>query len=119
MKHTSGPWKTSPAKHNICDTFGVKKESGSWIALCHPFEDKKIKREEAEANASRIVSCVNALEGFADPEAAKDLLEAAEDVIQQFDSRKSICPADLHDSINIFLRKAWLKAIPDPKAEGK
>ena len=34
-------------------------------------------RSEDHANAQRIVDCVNALEGFADPSAAADLLEAA------------------------------------------
>ena len=37
------------------------------------------RRENRDANAHRIVECVNACEGFADPSAVKELLEAAKE----------------------------------------
>lgn len=68
---TPGPWKlTTP------NLISIVSPDGYWIA--------DVPRN-GKANAKRIVACVNALEGFADPSAAPDLLEAAEAVIKFMD----------------------------------
>jgi len=64
-KHTPGPWDVS--------NDGVIHNGETRIAqILRP----NGYESDDEANADRIVACVNALEGFADPTAAPDLLEA-------------------------------------------
>lgn len=77
-KHTPTPWRK-----NGTGILGNNRAMGieaivaivggvncSWVNM-------EELRAEDHANAQRIVDCVNALEGFADPSAAPDLLEAA------------------------------------------
>ncbi len=71
---TPGPWIHSGGlKHNVCETFGVKKETGTWIALCHPFNGSTKDLEEAQKN-SLLIS------------AAPDLLEIAKLILKEWDA---------------------------------
>lgn len=70
-QHTPGPWKTrrfddeAEGRHN----FTVQ------AALCEVARMSQVDEHIAEANARRIVACVNACEGI-NPEAVPELLEA-------------------------------------------
>lgn len=87
--HTPGPWKLRLirwSKDAPVQGFAVLAEGRNHsVASANCYESTALEGEfspdEIEANASRIVSCVNALEGFADPDAAPDLLEAAKRVL--------------------------------------
>ena len=67
MKHTPTPWKAEEGEEPLW----VIKGSGKFhfIAVTSQGND--------EANARRIISCVNACEGIENPEAIKELIEAA------------------------------------------
>ncbi len=81
-RHTAGPWRWSPSDLNAgqdeSETLaGTIIGDGYHVASIHsdgglPFE----------ANAARIVACVNGCEGIADPGAVGELLEAAKDALQ-------------------------------------
>lgn len=58
-----------------------------------------------EANAQRIVDCVNACEGI-NPEAIPDMVEALKDIVEQAGKTKFALGADLADSINVFGKQA-------------
>jgi hypothetical protein len=64
-RHTPGPWRIGDAGHTV---FGPPRG----------LPPKIIASNLSTANAARIVACVNALEGWHDPAAVGDLLEAAE-----------------------------------------
>lgn len=68
-KHTPGPWHQ---KHTVGIFDGFGREI-LWIDVRGALGDIDTR----EANAARIVACVNACEGI-NPEAVKDLLEALE-----------------------------------------
>ena len=65
MKHTPEPWKVGA----ILDD--VDSSDGKLIAAVYPCEDSL--SEIRQANASRIVACVNACAGMEDP--AKELFK--------------------------------------------
>ena len=75
-KHTSGPWQVA--------YYAGGDGNGGYASSHYTIQkgEKKIVKtinavatEEDEANAARIVSCVNACEGI-NPDAAPDMLEA-------------------------------------------
>lgn len=72
QKHTPEPWEVFALKDRI--QISEKKNPKRHIA------NKRFRLKQAEKDFERIVACVNALEGFADPSAAKDLLEALEEM---------------------------------------
>lgn len=77
-KHTPEPWTFRESDNDI-----LIRRDNPWAA-----EDAFIaiiprEGDADRANAARIVSCVNACAGIADPEAVKDLLEAAALVYQE------------------------------------
>lgn len=60
MKHTPGPWIVG--RRDILDDLQIRTPDGQLIGACESETDP-------EANAARIVACVNALEGVKDPAA--------------------------------------------------
>lgn len=77
-KHTKGPWEYEGTDEIDKDHMVCVKDGFNLIANCGPSHLTK-----GGYNAQRIVDCVNALEGFADPSAAADLLEAAKELVFQ------------------------------------
>jgi len=67
QKHSPEPWNKF---RETPDKFYIKARNGNEIGTMYA-ED-----------ALRVISCVNALEGWAEPSAAKDLLEAAKVLLQ-------------------------------------
>ena len=76
-KHTPGPWYVGDHEASSACVYGRPKGEGALVADCQP--DGPIEPGERHVDdAARIVQCVNALEGWADPAVAGELLEAAE-----------------------------------------
>ena len=77
-KHHPGPWVIEPDISTV-EVFTEQGDKGgfgcSWLACSGPGP-----RETLEANAARIVACVNALEGIDDPEA---FVEAAKHITRE------------------------------------
>lgn len=77
-KHTSGPWTLKRNEHDLTGRKGLK----GWDLIAQPSTTFPGAIECAgqyignEANACRIVECVNACEGLADPSVVPELLEA-------------------------------------------
>ena len=73
-KHHPAPWVIDPDISTV-EVFTEQGDEGgfgcSWLACSGPGP-----RETLEANAARIVACVNALDGIEDPEAEIALLRA-------------------------------------------
>jgi hypothetical protein len=107
-KHTPEPWHVQHEKAGVF-IFGRDKvhpffvaglpfESDTqWylIANCTNGEDERFLSDDAKkANAARIVACVNACRGIADPGAIPDLIEAARKITQlaRLDCRNENCP---------------------------
>jgi hypothetical protein len=72
QKHTPGPWV-------VYDGTGIDREKNGVTVLFYRDKDDDVytglnMEENAEANAARIVACVNAMEGIDDPE--KFVIEA-------------------------------------------
>jgi hypothetical protein len=75
-KHTPGPWKYCPPVLDDESGFvGAKAGDGHGVTS---LADRPVLESAAqfEANAARIVACVNALDGIEDPEAEIALLRA-------------------------------------------
>lgn len=66
-KHTSEPWTAD----------GATVRAADYRILA----DMRVRSRPFHANAERIVACVNALEGVANPAAVRELTEAAEECI--------------------------------------
>jgi hypothetical protein len=98
-KHTAGPWKVSPLVPSAIDT--VEPSFGRHVATCYG--------SSPDANARRIVACVNACEGFPTDaleslarhapftdfanmeQRCADLLRALKDLREQVDAHVVIC----------------------------
>lgn len=76
MGHTKEPWKTVP--NNAIDLMGIShrivwSESNHYdVCYVTPGSDDN----NGNANAARIVACVNALAGISNPDALPELLAA-------------------------------------------
>lgn len=68
-KHTTGPWKVFGEITNNMNGCSIRKEDNfkTIIGDLYAYEHRNISIEEANANAQRIVDCVNAMEGIDDP----------------------------------------------------
>lgn len=83
MEHTPTPWNIAPTHGNMHDEYSqpfaiISHNSGkSFNILAGCFGDTYGGLEMAEANAQRIVDCVNSCEGI-NPEAVPDMLQALE-----------------------------------------
>lgn len=77
QKHTPGPWRIL----NEWSPETVGTEDGATVAnTCFG------RSWQGKANAARIVECVNACEGLADPSAVPDLLAACENLLTAWDT---------------------------------
>lgn len=88
-KHTPGPWKAFGPAPNVDPDMTTTYD---YALLCPPYDaysniiGEMIGRSsdtifhDAEANANRIVKCVNALDGIENPVAIKDLIEAMQNL---------------------------------------
>jgi len=74
-KHTTGPWKVFGEITNNINSASIRKEDDfrTIILELHAYEWRNISIEEANANAQRIVDCVNAMEGIEYP---KEFMES-------------------------------------------
>ena len=100
--HTSEPWEYRPAPH---DDWGIVRaphaglDAGLGGVICQardpealsegvlaPYRDSG--KDPWEANARRIVDCVNACEGIADPSVVPDLLAALEGLCERVSAEK-------------------------------
>ncbi len=66
QKHTAGPWSMVD-RSNWNGGYHVRGGTGRYVAST--VENLPRQVGEQEANAARIVACVNALDGIEDPEA--------------------------------------------------
>lgn len=82
QKHTPGRWQLGTVPSSASDGSPVRRientdKGQSMQTLCDVYG---LTQEEADANAARIVACVNACEGI-NPEAVPDTVKALEAVI--------------------------------------
>lgn len=104
-KHTPGPWILEKPE---LDCVAISASSGDWLDLASVVIRVNDKHDpEGQANAARIVACVNACEGLADPSVVPDLLAALEGI--ELKSAGSICDSGRPD-INEIARAAIAKA---------
>lgn len=68
FKHTPGPWKVVLSDE-------IYDKSGTIIADCS-YRDDIFTKDGCQANAERIVSCVNAMEGIQDPQTLRETWDA-------------------------------------------
>lgn len=121
-KHTPEPWNIHP--HYKCEGMAVENEHGEgWVAwsavigkgemiiadvkgCTHDGGFSKVENgKEVQANADRIIACVNACAGI-NPEAVPDLLAAAKGIIKA-----------IEDGNGVVCYRAMMAAIA--KAEGR
>ena len=82
-EHTKEPWEVQPS-HEDSALFIIGSNLGGLVGAAHgwPSEIESGNHSRIEANARRIVACVNALAGIPDPaafvQAARGMREAAE-----------------------------------------
>lgn len=89
MTHTKEPWRV-----DVCSPDMIFAD-GPDVAMCLEGND--------EANARRIVSCVNALAGY-DPDALAGLLEKADNLIAEAVADKSLVISDeLDNALSAFI----------------
>ncbi len=64
-KHTRGPWRHQQGYNNVFTTSDPENGVGSTIVIATALASQVAGgADEADANARRIVACVNACEGF-------------------------------------------------------
>ena len=70
MEHTKEPWEVQPS-HEDGALFIIGSNLGGLVGAAHgwPTEIESGDYSRIEANARRIVSCVNAMQGIPDPAA--------------------------------------------------
>lgn len=76
MNHTKEPWDVAPKSPHL-----IYSLIGDAIAECDGSVDGK-SREWDHANAARIVACVNACAGIADPSAIPDAIHALQKIVE-------------------------------------
>lgn len=92
MKHTKGPWRPNP-----CVEYAIISEDALTVARTRSFDGLEYddpSNNEARANTERIVACVNALEGVADPSTIPVLIEAVRLLLLRLDDGHQY-PADI------------------------
>ena len=109
MKHTPEPWLVDPDEptiHAIDRRVLIADCRVTQVAATRPPREPGVD----DANADRIVACVNACAGIADPAALRkqrdDLLEAC---------RKANTCASIPDYVRDVIRAAIANAEPQPK----
>lgn len=100
-KHTPGPWSVVYYDAGDCDFYdhggpcpSVQAPDEEDCAIIHwdGFKQKywssaNGNQRQIEANAARIVACVNACEGLADPSVVPELVKALEIALDQLEGR--------------------------------
>ncbi len=64
MEHTKGPWEISGLLTEIDKRYIIAKIASVRVDVCQVGFTSVITKEERDANARRIVACVNACEGL-------------------------------------------------------
>jgi hypothetical protein len=110
MEHTPGPWHIEfecnvfgPNHRLVASAGGYQTNADDW------------HRIENEANARRIITCVNACEGI-NPEAVPDLLAACEKLIEAFNFSGGYITR--MDDINLLNQALVLSRVAIAKARG-
>jgi hypothetical protein len=97
MKHTEEPWNLHKCYNGdplVCESDGKSWTFGDWrlakgekilgdisFTIGAPMGWPRVEsREECQANAERVVACVNACAGITNPSAIKRLLRAVADL---------------------------------------
>lgn len=90
MKHTPEPWTLTKRIESFLSTkwdafaFFVEGPKDSMCRPCAVFTDGEKNRGLAEANAERIISCINACAGIPDPEVTiPALVEALKNLCEE------------------------------------
>ena len=111
MSHTPGPWKiydgygSDRSRPSIVDS--IPDRDGKCVANCIAFASST--NNQMDANAARIVACVNACEGI-NPEAVPEMLSvlhqclSAVEFCERPDQRRD--PASLSRQIRTLIAKA-------------
>lgn len=84
-KHSPEPWHTNGTTSDEPDSFAIYNDDSEFVAtLMYPFaEDAEMPSDETrEANAERIVACVNACKGI-NPACVPELVEFVKFVAMQ------------------------------------
>ena len=76
-KHTAGPWSVSSTPISADQPF-VSIYGGDGAGISY----MTLRPSEVEANAARIVACVNACEGIPNPSAISEVVETAKDALR-------------------------------------
>ncbi len=85
MNHTKEPWVIHRTGGCIVGGKFIEYTNGkAQSQIVHCTIGNEITSEERDANAARIVACVNALEGVEHPAAIKNLIEIARIGAQSF-----------------------------------
>jgi len=90
MKHTKEPWSWRP--HEDTGRPLIVNSDEYAIALVEGDDFLPINPAEEQANARRIIECVNACAGL-NPETIKDLVKAAEVIVNLIINDESRCEA--------------------------
>lgn len=116
LKHTPEPWRVG--RHAVVADVPV-------VGGCSGTDDVDyygghlVCETVTEANAERIIACVNACKGI-NPEAVPDLLEACEALpLDKFRDGEPPDAADFKDNADAFLRAMRLARVAIAKATGK
>jgi hypothetical protein len=124
MTHTKEPWAYRPHED---DDWGIIRapvtEQGQWLGgvICQARDPERLGESELaaaraakvdpwEANARRIVECVNALAGT-NPAALAGLIEAADNLLLTFDSYGK-------ERLPEYVRKEFARYIAALRARG-
>lgn len=95
-KHTPGPWEVqTPMGDGAPWIVQSGKQAYEWEAIAalgdclEDLNPRSVAARTIAANAARIVSCVNACEGIADPSAIKDVVEAAKRHLEAYEAKSN------------------------------
>ena len=107
--HTPGPWMPDESS-GICNVTGSHGRSiCSTGGYQNNAEDVRNVRAENEANAARIVACVNACEGI-NPEAVPDMLAALEGTVDCLEYIQRLEKETIAPILGWGVRASWIHA---------
>lgn len=104
MNHTPTPWDyNSHTQVIFADTFLEEKYNGNDVVVCKA-ESRHCSKDEMDANAARIVQCVNACEGV---EKVEDMVTLFNEFADQLKNGVpvSITPNSIYGKLIISLKK--------------
>ena len=102
-KHTPGPWYVAAEDLSGGRYYSISSQNCDFF-----IHDGAHEEENGEANAARIVACVNACEGIADPAVVPELLAFVADFIAVMnrDGFTGDEPDRLHKEATAIIAKA-------------